>query len=89
VISQRAKYALHAFLALARANESLMVGEIAASERIPRKFLEQILLELKRHGLCRTAAVGSAVMAFLCPPTTSPSGRCCVFSMGRLHRFRA
>ncbi len=28
-----------------------MIGEIAAKERIPRKFLEQILLELKRHGI--------------------------------------
>ena len=29
----------------------MMIGEIAAQERIPRKFLEQILLELKRHGI--------------------------------------
>ena len=28
-----------------------MIGEVAAQERIPRKFLEQILLELKRHGI--------------------------------------
>jgi Rrf2 family protein len=54
MISQRAKYALHALLALARAKDSLMVGEIAASEQIPRKFLEQILLELKRHGIVQS-----------------------------------
>jgi Rrf2 family protein len=54
MISQRAKYALHALLALARADGSLMVGEIAAAEQIPRKFLEQILLELKRHGLVQS-----------------------------------
>ncbi len=54
MISQRAKYALHALLALAKANQSLMVGEIAASENIPRKFLEQILLELKRHGILQS-----------------------------------
>ena len=29
----------------------MMIGEIAAQEKIPRKFLEQILLELKRHGI--------------------------------------
>ena len=29
----------------------MMIGEIAAQEHIPRKFLEQILLELKRHGI--------------------------------------
>jgi Rrf2 family protein len=51
VISQKAKYALRALVALARAGDLMMIGEIAAKERIPRKFLEQILLELKRHGI--------------------------------------
>ena len=32
--------------ALARAGDSMMIGEIAAQERIPRKFLEQILLDV-------------------------------------------
>ena len=53
MISQKAKYAFHALVALAR-TESLMVGEIAAQEKIPRKFLEQILLELKRHGIVQS-----------------------------------
>lgn len=51
MISQKAKYALRALVALARVNDSMMIGEIAAQERIPRKFLEQILLELKHHGI--------------------------------------
>ena len=51
MISQKAKYALRALVALARTGNSMMIGEIAAKERIPRKFLEQILLELKRHGI--------------------------------------
>jgi Rrf2 family protein len=51
VISQKAKYALRALVALARSGDSMMIGEIAMKERIPRKFLEQILLELKRHGI--------------------------------------
>jgi Rrf2 family protein len=51
MISQKAKYALRSLVALARAGDSMMIGEIAAKERIPRKFLEQILLELKRHGI--------------------------------------
>jgi Rrf2 family protein len=51
VISQKAKYALRALVALAREGESMMIGEIAAHEKIPRKFLEQILLEMKRHGI--------------------------------------
>jgi Rrf2 family protein len=67
MISQRAKYALHALLALARANESLMVGEIAANEHIPRKFLEQILLELKRHGIVQSRRGRSGGYGLLMP----------------------
>jgi Rrf2 family protein len=53
LISQRAKYALRALLALARleAGQSMSISDIAAGQVIPKKFLEQILLELKRHGL--------------------------------------
>ena len=53
MISQRAKYALRALLALARADEgqSVAISEIAETQSIPKKFLEQILLELKRHGI--------------------------------------
>src|SRR5262245_64198765 len=29
----------------------MMIADIAAQQRIPRKFLEQILLDLKRHGI--------------------------------------
>ena len=51
MISQKARYALKALVALARAENSLMIGEIAEREGIPRKFLEQILLDLKHHGI--------------------------------------
>ncbi|HRJ01077.1 MAG TPA: Rrf2 family transcriptional regulator [Hyphomonas sp.] len=53
MISQKSKYALRALLALAGApgGEPMQISEIAAQEVIPRKFLEQILLDLKRQGL--------------------------------------
>jgi Rrf2 family protein len=53
MISQKAKYALRALIALSRAEKghALVIGELAASEKIPKKFLEQILLDLKRHGI--------------------------------------
>jgi Rrf2 family protein len=55
MISQRAKYALRALVALARAPDgSLVTSEIAVQQRIPRKFLEQILLELKRSGIVQS-----------------------------------
>lgn len=54
MISQKAKYALRALVSLARAEEaeeSLIIADIAERNNIPRKFLEQILLDLKRHGI--------------------------------------
>ncbi|MES5097364.1 Rrf2 family transcriptional regulator [Agrobacterium sp. BA1120] len=50
MISQKAKYALRALLALARAdgNCPVQISDIARTQAIPKKFLEQILLELKR-----------------------------------------
>ena len=53
MISQKAKYALRALVALAKAADSrdaLQISEMATVHRIPKKFLEQILLELKHHG---------------------------------------
>lgn len=53
MISQKAKYALRALVALARqpAGSATFIGDIAEEQSIPKKFLEQILLDLKRHGL--------------------------------------
>ncbi|MCA1971585.1 MAG: Rrf2 family transcriptional regulator [Caenispirillum sp.] len=53
VISQKAKYALRALLVLTDAGvgESVLISDIAEGQRIPRKFLEQILLDLKHRGL--------------------------------------
>ena len=56
MLSQKAKYALRALLALAEAprGETVLISEIAAKHQIPRKFLEQILLDLKNHGLVQS-----------------------------------
>ena len=53
MISQKAKYALRALVALAKArpDRPVMIGDIAEAQKIPRKFLELILLELKYHGI--------------------------------------
>ncbi len=52
MLSQKCKYALRALLMLAEArpDELVLVQDIAERQRVPRKFLELILLELKRHG---------------------------------------
>lgn len=53
MISQKARYAFRALIALARRGEghSVVIAELARAEDIPQKFLEQILLDLKRAGL--------------------------------------
>ena len=45
--------ALRALICLVKAGpeRSLMISEIATAQAIPKKFLEQILLELKRSGI--------------------------------------
>ena len=49
MISMRTKYALKALVYLAKAKDRgpVLIGEISEAEKLPRKFLEQILLELK------------------------------------------
>jgi Rrf2 family protein len=53
MLSQKARYALRALFVLARrpAGQSVMIAEIAKEANVPRKFLEQILLDLKKRGL--------------------------------------
>jgi Rrf2 family protein len=68
VISQKAKYALRALVALGKEGDSLMIGEIAARKNIPRKFLEQILLELKHHGIVQSRRGKLGGYSLLMPP---------------------
>jgi Rrf2 family protein len=67
MISQRAKYALRALLALAEAplETPQMISEISRRKAIPKKFLEQILLEMKHAGLVesRRGRLGGYVLA--------------------------
>lgn len=70
MISQKAKYALRALVALARAHdadEALIIADIAERQHIPRKFLEQILLDLKRHGLLESRRGKNGGYALLRP----------------------
>ena len=53
MLSMKAKYGLQAMTVLARqyGRGPLLIADLAAGENIPRKFLEVILLELKRKGI--------------------------------------
>jgi Rrf2 family protein len=56
VLSRKSKYGLKALLILAReaGTGPVLIADLARPEAIPRKFLEAILLELKRHGVVQS-----------------------------------
>ncbi len=53
ILSKKTRYAIVALTRLARdyGKGSLQIREIAEEEKIPRSFLENILLELKKSGI--------------------------------------
>ena len=53
MLTSKAKYALRAMIDLAgNARQGpAFIGDVAARQEIPRRFLENILLELRKHGL--------------------------------------
>jgi Rrf2 family protein len=53
MISKKTKYAINALVYLAKRREDgpVLISEISDSEHIPQKFLEAILLELKKSGI--------------------------------------
>ncbi|WP_439814206.1 RrF2 family transcriptional regulator [Zavarzinia sp. CC-PAN008] len=56
MLSQRARYALRALLALAQedSEKPMLIADIAEQQNVPKKFLELILLDLKRAGFVRS-----------------------------------
>ncbi|WP_207536036.1 RrF2 family transcriptional regulator [Desertivirga arenae] len=52
MLTKKTKYAVKALMALARNkdNKPMLIAQIAEKEQLPKKFLEAILLELKRSG---------------------------------------
>ena len=53
MLSQKARYALRALFVLGEheGDQPMMIADVAEAANAPRKFLEQILLELKRPGI--------------------------------------
>jgi Rrf2 family protein len=56
MLSQKGRYALHALFVLAErgGDEPMLIADIAEAAHVPRKFLEQILVELKKRGIVRS-----------------------------------
>jgi Rrf2 family protein len=56
MLTKKAKYALKALIALTREEGKgpMLISSIARQEGIPKKFLEQILLELRNQGILQS-----------------------------------
>jgi Rrf2 family protein len=56
MLSQKARYALHALIVLAEhtGDEPMQIAAIAEDARVPRKFLEAILVDLKKRGIVKS-----------------------------------
>ena len=76
MISNKAKYAFRALLAIAAEpeGEALTSAEIARRHSIPHKFLEQILLDLKKAGMLESRRGKTGGYAMLRPPDTISFG---------------
>ncbi|MDD3800317.1 MAG: Rrf2 family transcriptional regulator [Novosphingobium sp.] len=76
MISNKAKYALRALLAVAAqpGGEALTSTEIARRHKIPHKFLEQILLDLKKSGILESRRGKSGGYVMLRPADTISFG---------------
>ncbi len=55
MLSKKAKYGLQAIIFLAKEEKKkkgpIQIAELAKHEKIPKKFLEIILLEMRKHGI--------------------------------------
>ena len=77
MLSKKAKYGLHAMVALAREHGKgpVLIADLAASETIPRKFLELILLDLKRTGILESKKGRGGGYNLSRPPSLISVGR--------------
>jgi Rrf2 family protein len=52
MLSKKTKYAIKALVALAKSKDrSMTISEVAKQESIPKKFLEAILLDMRKQGI--------------------------------------
>ena len=68
---------MRALIALAQANpeDAVSIADLASAQAIPKKFLEQILLDLKRHGIVDSRRGQQGGYRLLKNPTEITFGR--------------
>lgn len=77
MLSKKTKYGLQALLLLAReyGQGPLLIAELAQRERIPKKFLEYILLQLKNGGVLQSRKGKGGGYLLAKPPAEISVGR--------------
>ena len=77
MLTQKAKYGIRALMYLGRQGigKPVLIREIAENEKMPRKFLEAILLELKSAGLLSSRPGRGGGYSLLRAPEDIPLGR--------------
>ena len=70
MLSKKAKYALNALVYLARNYEKgpILISEISEAQHIPKKFLENILLDLRNAGILNSKKGRGGGYYLLRPP---------------------
>jgi Rrf2 family protein len=71
MLSKKTQYAIVAMVRLAKEyqNGPILISDIAKTERIPKKFLEVILLELKNQGMVSSKKGKGGGYYLIKPPT--------------------
>src|SRR5712691_81473 len=89
-ISAKGEYAIKAVLDLAlRGGDGLVpIQDIAARHAIPQRYLEHVLLALKRAGLLGSKRGASGGYHLMRLPEEISVGTCCAPSKGRRRRSR-
>lgn len=69
-LSRKGEYALRAMIVLGKSYGSgpVQIQKISDGEAIPKKFLEQILLDLKKAGLLKSKRGAGGGYELICPP---------------------
>ena len=77
MLSKKAQYAFQALMYMAEksANEPTLIAEIAKKRKIPLKFLENILLQLKNEGVLESKKGKGGGYFFRVPPKDIPLAR--------------
>ena len=77
MLSKKSQYAFKALMYLAQQkdNEPVLIAEISKKKRIPLKFLENILLELKKGGVLESKKGKGGGYYFAVAPAEVPMAR--------------